>query len=364
MANFVCKVCNKSYKHKSSYNRHVGHDGICKTIINNKCIHCDKTYYDKYNLDRHLKICPKKPIKLSEETINEIHKLQLSDIIKDKDTNNLTQEDILEINQATYEIVKQNIVKKKKDLIIHKLNFEIETINYIIHNLTTMDNFDEHELYKNVEYLNQVNYQIINLLSRKIHEEHYRNKLKDLKLENYDEEHNKNITLDSITNDTGNTNSNNTNTTNAHNANNSNNTTNTTNANNTNTTNANTNNTVIYNTINNNNNYPPIRINPFGYEDISFISKEKILEILKGPNSIEKILELVYSKPENINFNRPSDKRNIIRKLNPDMSISIYDKKDFADLLTHNSNDLIKRCFHKIYSNLNFENRFVLTNKI
>ncbi len=46
------------------------------------------------------------------------------------------------------------------------------------------------------------------------------------------------------------------------------------------------------------------------------------------------------------------------------MSISIYDKKDFADLLTHNSNDLIKRCFHKIYSNLNFENRFVLTNKI
>jgi hypothetical protein len=258
MTGFVCNVCNKPYKNKGCYENHVNKNN-CGDTNNYKCIHCDKTYAAKFSLDRHLKICPKKPIKLSEETIKEIHKLQLSDIIKDKDTNNLTQEDILEINQATYEIVKQNIVKKKKDLIIHKLNFEIETINYIIHNLTTVDNFDEHELYKNVEYLNQVNYQIINLLSRKIHEEHYRNKLKDLKLENYDEEHNKNITLDSITNDTGNTNSNNSNinnNTNAHNTTNANN--NTTNANNTNTTNANSNNTVIYNTINNNNNYPPI----------------------------------------------------------------------------------------------------------
>lgn len=92
------------------------------------------------------------------------------------------------------------------------------------------------------------------------------------------------------------------------------------------------NNTInnINNTINNN-----ITINAFGKEDISFITKERALELLKmNCNSIPLLIDEIYKNDSNRNFCYDKNKQYLLT-LNPDRTISLLRITDAIDTIAN-----------------------------
>ena len=52
---FDCSICNKMFTRKSKLNNHV----CVETSDENLCLNCKKTFFNIYNLKRHLKKCSK-----------------------------------------------------------------------------------------------------------------------------------------------------------------------------------------------------------------------------------------------------------------------------------------------------------------
>lgn len=119
------------------------------------------------------------------------------------------------------------------------------------------------------------------------------------------------------------------------------------------------NNTInnINNTINNN-----ITINAFGKEDISFITKERALELLKmNCDSIPLLIDEIYRNDSNRNFCYDKNKQYLLT-LNPDRSIGLIKITDAIDTIA-NTGESAFITFNEQYKN-DISKRKYITNKI
>ena len=116
-------------------------------------------------------------------------------------------------------------------------------------------------------------------------------------------------------------------------------------------------------TTNNNISLPNI-INPFGCEDISFITDDEKLEILKSYNGVELALEKVYSKPENRNFYKPNANKDNVSILNKDMKIQVKKQKQFNEQMINHGLLAMERMFYSCKNRLSFEDQLLIWNNI
>jgi hypothetical protein len=130
--------------------------------------------------------------------------------------------------------------------------------------------------------------------------------------------------------------------------------------NNSNSNNNNNNNTI---TINNNISLPNI-INPFGCEDISFITDNEKLGILKSYNGVELALEKIYSKHENRNFYKPNANKDNVSVLNKDMKIQVKKQKQFNEQMLNHGILVMERMFYSCKNRLSFEHQLLIWNNI
>ena len=96
-----------------------------------------------------------------------------------------------------------------------------------------------------------------------------------------------------------------------------------------------TNNTNHINNINNgtiNNNNITIKINPFGQEDISFISKKDKLNLLqKKYMGVPELIKLIHDNPSNHNFFMPNVNKKIMAYLNKDNKLEYDNYNEICD---------------------------------
>jgi len=116
--------------------------------------------------------------------------------------------------------------------------------------------------------------------------------------------------------------------------------------------------------INNNNNNNSITNNithithiyPFGYEDVSFLTKNEMKNILKhGELAGLEILKVVYSKIENKNFFKPNMNKNSIASINNKYYYTICNDTEFANKLFNKSIKLLYQILFLCKDELDFE---------
>ena len=89
-------------------------------------------------------------------------------------------------------------------------------------------------------------------------------------------------------------------------------------------------NTIVNNTINNIN----IKINPFGKEDITFLTSDDKITILERMlNGVPELIKKLHNHPTNRNFFLPNVNKNVIAYLNEDNEIQYDSKNDFCQQL-------------------------------
>jgi len=89
-------------------------------------------------------------------------------------------------------------------------------------------------------------------------------------------------------------------------------------------------NTIVNNTINNIN----IKINPFGKEDITFLTSDDKITILERMlNGVPELIKKLHCHPQNRNFFLPNVNKNVIAYLNEDNEIQYDSKNDFCQQL-------------------------------
>ena len=113
MPNYTCKTCNKLFKQKTDYTRHINRKYPCKSpvtyskngilIPKMECSYCHKTYSTKYNLNKHHTIC-----KCKKESDNKDELLKKLLIEKEK-TNMLLEKQQKQINKLNSKVVNNNI---------------------------------------------------------------------------------------------------------------------------------------------------------------------------------------------------------------------------------------------------------------
>jgi len=115
------------------------------------------------------------------------------------------------------------------------------------------------------------------------------------------------------------------------------------------------NNVNSYNNITNNiNNTINIKINPFGEEDLSFISKEEKLRILnKQYMGVPELIKLVHEHPCNRNMFLPNVNKKIMAYLNTNNELQ-YDKyDDLCEKLVEKNVNRLDTFFEEVQSELN-----------
>jgi len=82
MVAYICKRCNKEYKNKKDYTRHINRINVCEPSKRYDCEYCNKNFVSKYSLDRHHLVCKKiiKPV-IIEPVIIEPKKIKPKNII-------------------------------------------------------------------------------------------------------------------------------------------------------------------------------------------------------------------------------------------------------------------------------------------
>ena len=275
---------------------------ITNNIINqNICNHCNSTFSTKYNLIRHTKVC-------RAISINNIPTNTISNLV-----NNIATEPSSD-NQL-------NIISKFLDNIN---NFSTpDTIILSLFNYLQNTN--------NVENLNN------SLSIIKDNKDNKDNKVKNIQNNDNSRTNTLNNTLNNILNQN-----------------------NIQSQNNTINSNSNNNNNI---TTNNNIALPNI-INPFGYEDISFITDDEKLQILKSSNGVELALEKIYSRPENRNFYKPNANKDNVSILNKDMKIQVKKQKQFNEQMINHGVLVMERMFYTCKNRLSFADQLLIWNNI
>ena len=108
----------------------------------------------------------------------------------------------------------------------------------------------------------------------------------------------------------------------------------------------------------------PQMINPFGYEDISFLNDSEMLEILKSRDGALIAMEKVYSKLENRNFYKQNIGKDNISYLDGNLEIQVYKQKDFHDKLLYQSVEFMYRICFRCRERISLEDQIVIMKNI
>jgi len=71
---FICETCKKEFTIRRLYDNHLIRKNPCKLTNINQCINCEKSYSNRSNLNKHLKICKENII--NDENQNQIEELR------------------------------------------------------------------------------------------------------------------------------------------------------------------------------------------------------------------------------------------------------------------------------------------------
>ena len=112
----------------------------------------------------------------------------------------------------------------------------------------------------------------------------------------------------------------------------------------------NVNNITHYNNVNHieNVNQINIKINPFGKEDISFLTKQDKLRILERVyNGVPELIKTIHSHPENRNIFLPNVNKNVVAYLNDKNEIQYDNKNDICQQLIDDNIERIDTFFNE-----------------
>jgi hypothetical protein len=101
-------------------------------------------------------------------------------------------------------------------------------------------------------------------------------------------------------------------------------------------------------------------IYPFGYENIKFIPKEEMINILKSPIGAQLALEKTYSKLENSNFYKKNANKELITMISKDMSIKIDKCDDFNSKIANHGTFLMERMLMECDEHLEFKDKMAI----
>jgi hypothetical protein len=296
----------------------------------NKCEHCNKIFASKFSLIRHDDIC-------KDKFRNELQ------TYKDNNITNLNNKITLD-TKITLDINK--ILGITKLLELAKPDNRAESLNIFLaltKNEPILNNQDKNISNKNVQSNSSIDTQQSNCITF------------DSLLNPIEEHITSNVTNINNTN-TNNTNTNNTNTNNTN--------TNNTNNNITNkdiqTMNQNVNNGVINNNAVHNSITMPF-INPFGLENIDFLTNDDMKTILTNCGSLDGVViafDKIYSKMENKNFHKRNMNKDNITVVKHNLGIEVYKEDDFKKYLLKNIIFLLRRIFFQCMDNLSFTHQY------
>lgn len=101
-------------------------------------------------------------------------------------------------------------------------------------------------------------------------------------------------------------------------------------------------------------------IYPFGYEDIKFIPKEEMINILKSPIGAQLALEKTYSKLENTNFYKKNTNKDFVTTLTKDMTIKVDTGEDFKEKIAKHGIILMERMLYECDNDLEFKDKMAI----
>jgi hypothetical protein len=313
MSDRTCGTCGTEFAFPCQLERHINSKRKCKSKDNQKkdymCLTCNNYYSNKFSLSRHQNSC-KKIITVNNSTTNNSSNKEIIKSNNNIDVNNA----IANISNMLTNLVSanngQNYTESIKDI------------------TTSLKNIIE---YSNPNNINDD--KVLNIISK------YNTLLQnnnDNHVVNNNQNNSRTNTLNNILNQ---------NTIQSQN----------------NTINSNSNNN---NSITNNNITLPNIINPFGCEDISFITDDEKLQILKSSNGVELALEKIYSKPENRNFYKPNANKDNVSVLNKDMKIQVKKQKQFNEQMINHGVLVMERMFFTCKNRLSFADQLLIWNNI
>ena len=315
MSDNVCNRCGIKFGYPYLLVRHLNGKKPCKLKelcdVSCICSYCNTQYSNKYNLSRHYKVCK---IKLEQQNKVIENNLQVNNTL----TENSNTSNIAIINNNNNTLDK--FIRLASDIL--NARDDLESTDQLLLVLVNSIN----DLTRNNSLVNIDNIEKLNIIKN--------NKLSNIQNNDNSRTNTLNNTLNNILNQNNQQN---------------------------NTINSNNNNNNI--TTNNNIALPNI-INPFGYEDISFITDDEKLAILKSSNGVELALEKIYSKPENRNFYKPNANKDNISVLNKDMKIQVKKQKQFNEQMINHGVLVMERMFYTCKNRLSFADQLLIWNNI
>jgi len=118
----------------------------------------------------------------------------------------------------------------------------------------------------------------------------------------------------------------------------------------------------ITNNITNNNgisdNVPYVY--PFGYENISFLTEDEVLDILKSQDGANLVLEKIYSHIDNNNFMKLNKKDKHMVYINSPNNIAYCNDKEFILKLYEQSKILLQRVFFQYFNRLSNKYKYIV----
>jgi hypothetical protein len=118
----------------------------------------------------------------------------------------------------------------------------------------------------------------------------------------------------------------------------------------------------ITNNITNNNgisdNVPYVY--PFGYENISFLTENEVLDILKSQDGANLVLEKIYSHIDNNNFMKLNKKDKHMVYINSPNNIAYCNDKEFILKLYEQSKILLQRVFFQYFNRLSNKYKYIV----
>ena len=124
---YKCDTCKKEFLIKRLYDNHLSRKNPCG-LYTNQCIHCNKNYSTKYNLNKHLKICKKNTIeyhnKIQMEELKNLLLAQQKSIEELKELNETNKNININSNNTTNNIInifsagKEDLSRLSKEEII------------------------------------------------------------------------------------------------------------------------------------------------------------------------------------------------------------------------------------------------------
>lgn len=322
--------------HNCSYNDDIEKE--VKRLNDFLCEHCNKKFSTKFNLERHYDVCKK-----------------LLDINKKISSNEMEQfynglNNILKNNK--YDFATLDLDINGKALIKLQTNINHTNTSLNINNNTSKKIQSNKNIIQNANNNSKSSTLELGLINRNINIPEFE----------FDEVNNRIIPYSTTTSNSNNTISNAISNANQHCP--INNGSNGSIVSTSNTSNSIVNSNNITNNITNNINEQVPFVYPFGYENISFLSEEELLEILKSSNGANLVLEKIYSNIENNNFMKMNKKDKTMEYIESPNTIKTCNEKEFIKKMYEHSKNLLLRVFFLCYKKLSEQNKIVVWNNI